>query len=121
MTKSKESLIGMVSYICHQNLTQIFRHHEKWYLSHMSTKDKYHPVNFYSEFGEAEWTQSYDEWVAHVKATVKPENLLIFSSKDGWEPLCKFLGKEIPNVPFPRSNNKNAFHETFSADRIESK
>ena len=24
--------------------------------------------------------------------------------KEGWEPLCKFLGKEIPGQPFPRKN-----------------
>ena len=24
--------------------------------------------------------------------------------KEGWEPLCKFLGKEIPEQPFPRKN-----------------
>ena len=86
----------------------------------MSRKNEYHPVNFYSEFGEAEWTRSYNEWVAHVKATVKPDNLLIFSSKDGWAPLCKFLGKEIPKIPFPSSNNKNSFHDTFSAETIDS-
>ena len=86
----------------------------------MTRKDEYHPVNFYSEFGEAEWTRSYNEWVAHVKATVKPDNLLIFSSKDGWAPLCKFLDKEIPRIPFPSSNNKNSFHDTFSAETIDS-
>jgi len=24
--------------------------------------------------------------------------------KEGWEPLCKFLGKDIPEKPFPRKN-----------------
>ena len=24
--------------------------------------------------------------------------------KEGWEPLCKFLEKEIPDVPFPHEN-----------------
>lgn len=24
--------------------------------------------------------------------------------KDGWRPLCEFLGKEVPTKPFPRVN-----------------
>lgn len=32
---------------------------------------------------------------------------------DGWEPLCKFLGKPIPNEPFPRSNDAAATEQRF--------
>ena len=32
------------------------------------------------------------------------DKLLIFNVKDGWEPLCKFLGVDIPDVPYPRKN-----------------
>lgn len=39
-----------------------------------------------------------------VKATIPKEQLLIFSPKDGWEPLCKFLDKPIPDVPYPHLN-----------------
>lgn len=41
---------------------------------------------------------------AEVKATVPPERLLVFEVKDGWEPLCKFLGAPVPNEPFPHEN-----------------
>lgn len=27
---------------------------------------------------------------------------------EGWEPLCKFLGKPIPDEPFPRVNDAEA-------------
>jgi len=27
---------------------------------------------------------------------------------EGWEPICKFLGKPIPKVPFPRLNDRAA-------------
>lgn len=38
--------------------------------------------------------------------------VLIFSVKDGWEPLCKFLNVDIPkNKPFPRSNDGKALAE----------
>jgi hypothetical protein len=29
---------------------------------------------------------------------------LEFKLKDGWKPLCEFLGKEVPNEPFPHVN-----------------
>ena len=30
--------------------------------------------------------------------------LLVWNIKDGWEPLCKFLGKPVPTEPMPREN-----------------
>lgn len=35
---------------------------------------------------------------AAVKALVPKEKLLIYRIGDGWEPLCKFLGKPIPGM-----------------------
>jgi hypothetical protein len=35
------------------------------------------------------------------------ERLLVFSPRDGWEPLCSFLGVPVPDVPFPRVNNRD--------------
>lgn len=32
------------------------------------------------------------------------DNLLIMQITQGWEPLCRFLGKEIPDQPFPFLN-----------------
>ena len=42
------------------------------------------------------------------------ENLLEYSIKQGWKPLCDFLGQEIPNVSFPHENVKGeiSFKET---------
>ena len=36
-----------------------------------------------------------------------PERLLLFSPKEGWEPLCGFLGVPVPNEPFPRINSRD--------------
>lgn len=30
------------------------------------------------------------------------ERLLVFNVKEGWEPLCKFLGVDVPDEPFPQ-------------------
>jgi hypothetical protein len=44
---------------------------------------------------------------------------LEFNVKEGWEPLCKFLGKEVPKdaegkpKPFPRVNDQATFGQTF--------
>ena len=50
--------------------------------------------------------KQYNEWNDMVKSTVPKEQLLIFHPKQGWEPLCKFLDKPVPNEPFPKSNSK---------------
>lgn len=36
-----------------------------------------------------------------------PERLLEWNIGDGWEPLCEFLDKPIPDVEFPHSNAAN--------------
>ena len=36
-----------------------------------------------------------------VKISVPPSQLLVYRYGDGWEPLCSFLDKPIPSVPFP--------------------
>lgn len=39
--------------------------------------------------------------------TLPPERLLVFHPKDGWEPLCEFLGATVPAQPFPRVNSRD--------------
>lgn len=46
----------------------------------------------------------FEENAARVKQVVAPERLLIFEAKEGWEPLCRFLGVPVPDVPFPHLN-----------------
>ncbi len=36
-----------------------------------------------------------------------PDRLLDFHPKMGWEPLCAFLGVDVPDVPFPRVNSRD--------------
>jgi hypothetical protein len=38
-----------------------------------------------------------------------PERLLVFELGDGWEPLCRFLGKPVPEIPFPQTNTTEEF------------
>ena len=39
-----------------------------------------------------------------VRRRVPPERLLVFDVREGWEPLCNFLGVEVPDRPFPHLN-----------------
>jgi hypothetical protein len=49
--------------------------------------------------------RTYIEHYAHIRSKVPPERLLSFHPRDGWEPLCEFLGKEVPkDEAFPRVN-----------------
>jgi hypothetical protein len=45
----------------------------------------------------------------NVVQTVPPERLLQFDVRSGWEPLCAFLDKPVPDAPFPRVNERTAF------------
>jgi len=51
-----------------------------------------------------------------VKATIPASQLLVFEVKDGWEPLCKFLGVPVPDGPFPRSNDREEFWDLVSGN-----
>ena len=47
-----------------------------------------------------------------VQETIAPERLLVFDVKEGWEPLCAFLGVPVPeDEPFPRVNDTAAFQD----------
>jgi hypothetical protein len=45
-----------------------------------------------------------------VREVIAPERLLVFDVKEGWEPLCAFLGVRVPEgEPFPRRNDTAEF------------
>ena len=47
----------------------------------------------------------FEEHIETVKRTVPAERLLVFDVREGWAPLCDFLGiSEIPEEPFPHIN-----------------
>ena len=48
--------------------------------------------------------KKYREHNERVQAVIPKEKLLIFNVKQGWKPLCEFLGCEIPDEEFPRAN-----------------
>jgi hypothetical protein len=62
----------------------------------------------------------YNQWIEEVKATVPKERLLIFNAKQGWKPLCEFLGVPVPanNQPFPHVSETAEFKVPIKCTRI---
>lgn len=50
----------------------------------------------------------YKRHYEEIRATVPPGQLLEFQLKEGWAPLCGFLGIEVPDEEFPRINDADA-------------
>ncbi len=69
------------------------------------------------------------DWYARrnqqVIDSLPPERLLVFHPKDGWAPLCTFLGVAVPDGPFPRVNSRDELgsqsdeHGGIPADPVE--
>lgn len=57
----------------------------------------------------------YEAWTQDVIDTVPADRLLVFDVADGWEPLCSFLGVDVPDEPFPRVNDRAAMLRRFRA------
>ncbi len=52
-----------------------------------------------------------------VKATIPPQQLLVYQVKEGWGPLCEFLGTPVPADPFPRTNDRGEFWDRVSGKK----
>jgi hypothetical protein len=53
-----------------------------------------------------------DQFLAHneeVKRIVPPKRLLVWDVTQGWEPLCDFLGVDVPAQPLPHANDRATF------------
>ena len=52
----------------------------------------------------------FERWNEDVKERVLAEKLLVYEVKEGWEPLCDFLGVAVPEGrPFPHLNDAESF------------
>jgi hypothetical protein len=53
----------------------------------------------------------FHQHIEEVKRVVPADRLLIYEVKQGWEPLCTFLGVPVPASPFPRVNERAGFKQ----------
>jgi hypothetical protein len=66
--------------------------------------DKQHAIEVFNRHNE------------EVRAAVDLSRLLVYQLKEGWDPLCRFLGVPIPKEPFPRLNDTAAFLAWMAED-----
>ncbi|PIG82151.1 NAD dependent epimerase/dehydratase [Aspergillus arachidicola] len=55
----------------------------------------------------------YSKHVAWLQENVPADRLVFFDVREGWEPLCKALGKDVPtDIPFPHVNDSEGIART---------
>ncbi|KAK4498827.1 hypothetical protein PRZ48_009337 [Zasmidium cellare] len=59
--------------------------------------------------------QVYREHYDLMRRITPKERLLEFKLTDGWEPLCQFLQVPVPETPFPRVNDTEAYAALVNA------
>jgi hypothetical protein len=71
-------------------------------------EDKHHAIEVFNRHNE------------EVQRRVPQEQLLVYEVKEGWGPLCAFLGVEEPDKPFPRLNDAAEMRRRVVAMRAAS-
>lgn len=67
------------------------------------------------KFKNEEYTKKlFMDHIKDVKKNVPQEQLYVMELGEGWDGLCQFLGKQVPKVPYPKSNSTKKFQETVS-------
>jgi Sulfotransferase domain len=66
-------------------------------------------AGFTAKQDQAALARAFDAHTAAVTSGLPKDRLLVYAVKEGWDPLCKFLGKPTPSDPFPRSNDRGEF------------
>ncbi|MBO2453050.1 sulfotransferase family protein [Actinomadura barringtoniae] len=56
----------------------------------------------------------YQRHIERVRAGLPPERLLVFDVREGWEPLCGFLGVDVPDEPFPHLNDTDFLKQAMA-------
>nr|XP_039254238.1 uncharacterized protein LOC120331228 [Styela clava] len=55
-----------------------------------------------------QYAKYYEDHNNDVLENAPRDQLLIFNVKEGWDPVCQFLGHELPDVPFPHENKNGS-------------
>lgn len=68
---------------------------------------------FHGHFEDREYAiGAFERWNEEVIRSVPPEKLLVYEVKEGWGPLCDFLGVDAPaDQEFPHLNDGEAFRK----------
>lgn len=67
---------------------------------------------FGGNFGDRRYAIGvFEQHNRQVIERVPAERLLVYEVKEGWGPLCKFLGVDVPDKPFPHINDTETFRK----------
>lgn len=66
------------------------------------------PVTFADEEAIKQGFLDHNE---EVKRLIPADQLIVLELGEGWERLCKFLGKEVPDMPYPKANSTEEFRQ----------
>ena len=55
---------------------------------------------------------------AEIRQRVPGVRLIVYDVKAGWGPLCEFLGVEVPDEPFPRTNDTAEMRRRLRAVKV---
>jgi len=82
-----------------------FDRYNRWLLSLLHKDDTFLTASHPFQQDPIKVKQAYNDHNTRVREVIPADRLLEFHPKEGWEPLCKFLGKPVPDLPFPHSNS----------------
>lgn len=71
-------------------------------------------TGFPDGMGVPELIDAFQAHTETVRAAIPADQLLVYEVKDGWEPLCRFLGQPVPDEAFPRTNSRIEFWDRIS-------
>ena len=75
---------------------------------------------FGGEIDDAEQAiRMFNQHTKEVVDIIDSDRLLIYNVREGWEPLCQFLDKPVPDAPFPRVNSRDEFEEIFFGSSLK--
>jgi hypothetical protein len=77
--------------------------------SRVAGKDIFEMAEGWPDVYKKELVAGYIANNAKVRKIVPVERLLIQDHSKGWELLVRFLGKDVPDVPYPHSNTREEF------------
>jgi len=73
-------------------------------------------IQFQNKFDDKDFVRKiWDDHHEEVIKSVPEEKLLVYELREGWKPLCDFLGVDIPLEPLPHLNKKEDFNDMMQS------
>lgn len=94
---------GMTAMIKSQAAMVPFFERTVWKAFGNRIHDRAHMIDVFERHNEA------------VKAGIPKQRLLVYEVSQGWNPLCEFLGVDVPRTPFPKVNSREEMQARMAA------